>query len=385
MRIARSLVPPAVVVAAVLGTAVVSVTGSRPVAALSTASVMTIHGTTANTGKAPGWRTVAALGEAHGVPVAGAITAASAKVAWSVWTGPGYAEVTRWTGKAWVKVPLPAKLTPYAHAVVAFGGAPASTTQPGAFWLFSSYRTTQALRWTGKSWQLLPLPSWAAPKPSAGARAVVFGPGNVWLFDVGAGAFGAHYNGRAWTRVKLPDTPVAVTGLAANDIYVLGRKLVLRWTGTKWLTIGSVPPVPIPIAGTFSADAFTASGPKDAWLAASADDKSGRLLGRFLFHWNGKAWTTVARPANVDFGSLVSDGAGGLWASGVVTDTPAGFWDFYHLTGGHWTEVDPPAGVFNHSPEYLTWIPGTGSLWGVASGFNPDTGVQDTVILKYGS
>jgi hypothetical protein len=399
MRMARSLVPPIVVIAAVLTTAVVSVTGSRPVAALSTASVMSLHsgaatgaatraGTGAGTGagtaaKTPGWRTVATFGAVHGVPVAGSITAGSANVAWSVWTGPGYTEVARFTGKAWVKVPLPAKLVPYAHAAVAFDGNSATD-----FWLFSDYnKKTAVLRWTGTSWELQALPSWALPKPSSGASAFVIGPGNVWLFNLGAGAFGAHYNGRTWARVRLPDTPVAVTGLAANDIYVLGRSSVLRWTGSKWLTIGGIPPVPIPIAGTFSADAFTASGPNDAWLAASAHDRAGNVLARFLFHWNGKAWSTAPRPADI-IGSLAPDGAAGLWASGLDIN-PGGFWFFYHLaachlTACHWTEAGPPAPVFNHEQEYLTWIPGSRSLWGVATGYNVKTGASDTLILKYG-
>jgi hypothetical protein len=398
MRIARYWLPPAVVVAAVLATAVISVTGLRPITEQSAASVTTIsQGTTGHQGstgptgstrggastaatataKFPGWRVVATFGPAHGVPVTGSVTAASATVAWSVWTGHGYSAVARWTGKAWVRVPLPAKLAPYAHAAVAFGGDSGSD-----FWLFSAYRTTQALRWTGKSWRLQPIPSWVMPKPSSGASAVVFSVDNVWVFNHGAGAFGAHYNGRAWMKVKLPDTPVAVTGLTPGDIYVLGKNSVLRWTGSTWRTIGGMPPVSIPVGGTFTADAFTASAPADAWLAASAYDKAGNLLGRFLFHWNGKSWATAARPADI-IGALAPDGAGGLWASGLHTGNPGGFWYLYHLTGGRWAQLNPPVPVFNHEQQYLTWIPGTRSLWGVATGFTA-TSTFDTVLLKYG-
>jgi len=363
------------------------VTGGRSITALSeasTTSVTSIHeADTTKPGnvaaKAPGWRLVATLGEAHGVPVTGSIAATSGTTAWSVWTGSGFAEVARWTGKTWVKMPLPAKYAAYAHAAITFAGASADD-----FWLFSSAHRTQALHWNGKSWQLIALPSWVLVARAAGASAVAFGPGNVWIFSLGAGAVAAHYNGQVWAKVKLPDAPVAVAGLAAGDIFVLAKNSVLRWTGSKWHTIGDIPPVPIPIGGSFTADGFTASGPGNAWLAASAYDKPGNLLGRFLFHWNGKSWTTVPRPANVDFGSLVSDGTGGLWASGVVTDNPGGFWNFYHLSGGHWTEVAPPTPVFNHEQEHLTWIPGTRSVWGVGTIYNTK-GDLDTGILKYGA
>jgi hypothetical protein len=99
-------------------------------------------------------------------------------------------------------------------------------------------------------------------------------------------------------------------------------------------------------------------------------------------HWNGTSWKKVAStPADV-INSVAADGAGGLWASGLDIN-PGGFDLFYHLVAGHWTQVNPPAGVWNHAPEFLTWIPGTRSLWGIANGVTKK-GVIDTVILKYG-
>jgi hypothetical protein len=406
MRIARSMVPPAVVIAAVLGTAVVSVAGGgRPLAAASAASVVSVHQTPGHAGhtrhaghtgqaghagqqatgpaaaQTPGWRVVAKFGAVHGVLVAGAITASSARAAWSVWTGQGYTEVARWTGTAWLKVPLPARLTPYAHAAVAFAGDSASD-----FWLFSGYSRTRVLRWTGRSWKLQPIPSWVLQRKVSATEALVFGPGNVWVFGVGPGAAGyaAHYTGRAWAKVSLPGIPLAVTGLAASDIWVAGKSSVVRWNGRRWVPVGGIPPVAIPCPCSYTVEDFTASSATDAWLASTALDTKGNPLGRFLFHWNGRSWSIVARPANLQLGSLVPDGAGGLWASGSDPHAPGGFFLFYRLTGGHWTEVDPPAPVFDHGQEYLTWIPGTRSLWGVATGYTPKD-ILDTLILKYGA
>jgi len=59
-----------------------------------------------------------------------------------------------------------------------------------------------------------------------------------------------------------------------------------------------------------------------------------------------------------------------------------GFDLFYHLTGGRWTEVDPPAGVFDHVAEDLTWIPGTHSLWGTVAGLTSNGNYG--VLIKYG-
>jgi hypothetical protein len=289
--------------------------------------------------------------------------------------------VDRWTGKTWVKVPLPARLTPYAHNAVAFAGDSASD-----FWLFSLYAKTQALRWTGTAWKLQPIPSWVVQRKAVAAKALVFGPGNVWVFGVDAGAAGyaAHFNGRAWTKVSLPDVALAVTGLSPSDIWVAGKSSVIRWTGGRWARVGAMPPIRVPCACSFSVDDFTAGSSTDAWLASVAFDAKGNPLDRFLFHWNGKRWSTVARPAGIKLGFMVPDGAGGLWAPGVATDNPGGFWFFYHRTGGRWTEVNPPAQVFNHEQEYLTWIPGTRSLWGVAAGYTAN-GTPDTLILKYGA
>lgn len=208
---------------------------------------------------------------------------------------------------------------------------------------------------------------------------VVFGPRNVWAFGLGGnGAYASHYDGHTWAKVTMPEAPVEVSAAAPGDIWALGTDdgFVMHWNGARWVTVG-LEVLPLPYGATVSYSNITAVGPQDAWLMRTITDKSGPPTTRML-HWNGKAWLTVASPADV-IGSLVPDGHGGLWADGIDI-SPGGFWYLYHLAGGHWTQFTPP-GVFIHSPEDLTRIPGTRSVWATGSNFNAKG--YYGVILKY--
>jgi hypothetical protein len=369
-----AVVAPAVLTVALLATAVVSVQVAAPVTAAPAADQKTPPSTTLTSASSPGWRVVATIGPRDG-QTTGVLTATSARLAWSVWRGTNFTAVERWTGSGWKPLPLPAKFDSYVRSEIAFGGNSAND-----FWLFNSHSRTRVLRWTGTAWKLQSIPSWVL---SAGSpvTAAVFGPANVWLFSLGAGAFAAHYNGLGWTKVKLPAVPTDVTALGAGDIWALaaqlGKATALHWNGRTWSKSSIPSTAHIP-------DGFgplIATGQKSAWVWRTELLPGPRTVADVL-HWNGTAWKKVAStPADI-INSVAADGAGGLWASGIDIN-PGGFDLFYHLVGGRWTLVNTPASVWNHAAEYLTWIPGTRSLWAVASGLTPK-GVIDTVILKYG-
>ena len=198
------------------------------------------------------------------------------------------------------------------------------------------------------------------------------------VFSLGAGAYAAHYGGHSWAKVKLPAVPTDESTVAPDDIWALGTASALQWNGTKWTTTG-LPELPLPKGATVSYSNLTAAGPNDAWLLRTISSPS-RIPATTVMHWNGKSWLTAASPADID-GSIAPDGHGGLWANGIDVN-PGGFWLLYHLGAGHWTTENPPAGVDNHAPEILTWIPGTRSLWATDSAFSPKG--YDGVILKYG-
>ena len=359
--------------AAILATAALGIAASGPIAAAATGARLTRSGTTT-----PGWRVVKTIGPPD-AGVSGLLTAVSAKDAWSVWSGAGFTAVEHWTGSGWARVPLPARLDAYAQSTVSVGASSASDV-----WLFGTHRTTGVLRWTGGRWELQAIPSWVLRRDSTGtvtATSAVFSPGNVWVFSLGTGAYAAHYNGRAWAKVKLPAVPVSVSAVAPGDIWALGPNInsVMYWNGKKWGTI-RLPVLPLPKGATVSYSNMTAVGPKNAWLFRSISLPSSSFPLTATMHWNGKSWITVGSPADI-VGSMAPDGRGGLWADGIDIN-PGGFWLLYHLAAGRWTEHDPPAGVFTHSPTPLIRIPGTGSLWATATTVS-DKGFYGA-ILKYG-
>jgi hypothetical protein len=384
--VSGALLTTGLLTAALLATAVLATSASAPTALTRvTTTRVTSSGTGAaarahRTGakKTPGWRVVKTLGPDN-QGVSGTLTAHSAKDAWSVWTGTRFTAVERLTGTTWTQVPIPAKFIPYVRSALAFDGESARD-----FWLFSSHSRTEALRYTGAEWTLVPIPSWVLRRigtSSTNASAAAFGPRNVWVFSLHTGehaaSYAAHYNGRAWTRVTLPTAFDEVSAVGAGDIWALAGTKALHWNGRAWTAIK------IPAAAgkqPYSFGDLVATGPGSAWVLRSVVTPTPSTEGDTL-HWNGTRWQRVGGlPADI-IDSIAPDGSGGLWAT-ALDITPGGFNLFYHLTGGRWTEVDPPAGIWDQEPEYLTWIPGTRSLWGTAAGLT--NAGNDGVFIKYG-
>jgi hypothetical protein len=381
----RTLLSPAVLGPAALATAFVAtaaagVIAGRPVAALSTAiearTVVAGKAAVATPAKTPGWRVVAAVGPDNEA-VTGTVSAVSATGAWSVWTGKAFTAVERLEGTRWSRVPLPATLTAYARSAVAFGGDSATD-----FWLFNSRSPTHALRFAGARWTLQPIPSWVLQRQPGGGgpsvSAAVFGPDDVWVFGLRADAYAAHYDGRGWARVRLPAVPDAVSAVSADDIWALHGNVAWNWNGRNW-TASRIPNA----AGNppESFDHLTATGPGSAWVWRNVL-VPGRPAEVDQLHWNGTSWRRAATgtPAGL-IDSVVPDGSGGLWATGVDV-SPGGFNLFYHLAGGRWSEARPPGGIGDQQPESLAWIPGTHSVWGTATGLTSKGSYG--AIIKYG-
>lgn len=323
----------------------------------------------------PGWRVVQTIGPDRN-NVSGLLTSDSARDAWSVWTGSGPAVVLHGTGSAWTSVPVPAKLNRYVQSAVAIGASSASD-----FWLFGMYRSTEALRWTGRAWVLQAIPSWVLRRAggTVTATAAVFGPGNVWVFSVGAGSYAAHYNGRTWTKVPLPEVPTDVSVAGSAGIWALGAEYAMHWTGASWATI-RLPVFPLPFGDYATYGDLTAADAQDAWMVVSIYNSSHDLVSTIPAYWTGTTWQLLTSPADI-LGAMAPDGGGGLWADGIDIN-PGGFWLLYHQVSSRWTSGQAPPGVDVHSPTPLTRIPGTRSLWatGTASGPKGYYGV----ILKYG-
>jgi hypothetical protein len=353
--------------------------GGRPVTALSSANQAATGGksvTASTVAKSSGWRVVTTVGPDN-ENVSGTLAANSAEDAWSVWTGSHYTSVERLVGNEWTRVPIPAKLTGYVRSAVAFDGDSASD-----FWLFNSYRANHVLRFSDSKWTLQQIPAWVLPQRSGGGgrsavTASVFGPDNVWVFGLGAGSYAAHYDGRAWAKVALPTVPDQVSAISPDDIWALQGDTAWYGNGETWTS------TKIPKAAGNPPEDFgnlTVSGRDSAWVWRTIL-VPGRRTEANVLHWNGTSWRSVAGTPADNIDSVAPDGSGGLWATGVDIN-PSGFNLFYHLTGGHWTEVNPPARTFPQAPEDLTWIPGTHSLWGTASGLTRNG--EHGELIKYG-
>jgi hypothetical protein len=384
-RIAGSLVAPAIVATAVFGTAALSVTAGSPFEDLSKATTVSPGATTTAdrvAAKTPGWRVIAKVGP-YSKQVTGTLTAGTPKAAWSVWKGQGFTAVDRWNGTAWRQVAVPAKLTGAVRSAVAFDG-----NTPGNFWLFDSAHPAQALRYSGTRWATQQIPSWALRKQSGGGGYDVvtkvwgtYSDSHVWVFSLNAGAFAAYYNGHAWHKERLPATPLAVDVDASNDAWALGAREIMHWTSSGWHMVPLPPPGGLP-AGTIQYTQLTAASPVDVWLIGQVTATAGPAKNTwFTQHWNGKSWGFNVAPTNFA-GSVAPDGHGGLWADSIDAN-PGGFWLLDHLSGGHWTDVKLPPGVWSQSPLTLTWIAGSRSLWATAQSIS----AQGTraLILKYGN
>jgi hypothetical protein len=375
---------PAALATALVATAAVGVMAGRPAAALSTASQAAIDAravvagkaVVATPAKAPGWRVVATVGP-DDEAVTGTVSADSATGAWSVWTGTDFTAVERLKGTRWSRVPLPATLTAYARSAVAFGGDSATD-----FWLFNSRSATHVLRFAGARWTLQQIPSWVLQRQSGGGglsvSAAVFGPDNVWVFGLRADAYAAHYDGRGWAMVRLPAVPDEVSAVSADDIWALHGNVAWNWNGENW-TASRIPEAAGRAPESF--DHLSAIGAGSAWVWRNVV-VPGRPTEVDQLHWNGTSWRQAGAGAPADvIDSVVPDGSGGLWATGVDL-SPGGFNRFYHLAGGRWKEASPPSGIRDQQPESLTPIPGTHSVWGTATGRTSKGSYG--VIIKYG-
>jgi hypothetical protein len=382
--LAPAVLAPAVLAAALLATAAAGVIAGRPVATLSAASQAAIDAGSVVAGKAaaaetaptPGWRVVAAVGP-YNKDVAGTVSAGSATDAWSVWTGTAFTAVERLEGDRWSQVPLPARLTAYARSAVAFGGDSATD-----FWLFNSRSATHVLRFAGARWTLQPIPSWVLQRPSRGGglsvSAAVFAPDDVWVFGLDAAAYAAHYDGHGWAKVRLPAAPDEVSAVSPDDIWALHGNVAWHWNGEKW-TANKVPKAAGDPPESFGK--LRVTGPSSAWVWRTAL-VPGSPAEVDQLHWNGTSWRRVGSGTPADLvDSVVPDGSGGLWATGVDVN-PGGFHRFYHLAGGRWKEVSPPSGIWDQQAESLTWIPGTHSVLGAATGRTSKGSYG--AIIKYG-
>lgn len=294
----------------------------------------------------------------------------------------------RWNGSSWAIVASP---NPHTSRNLLLGvdavasndvwavGVAGGTTGPNWFGL--------ALHWDGNSWSNVPVPS-VGSSGTAELRGVsALSSNDVWA----VGAYSTpdtgwwsqpwilHWDGSSWSSIPVPafgstSELNAVTAVAPNDVWAVGRALesnwktlILHWDGSTWSRVNS-PNLGI-YGNTLSGVTAVSSG--EVWAVGSADNGNSTLTMR----WNGSSWNLVASPngtarAGINRNGLQSVTAiasNDVWAVGTQAYSTVGaagqpiyfgYALILHWNGSAWTEVSPAA------------LPGTGedgSLAGVAA------------------
>lgn len=194
--------------------------------------------------------------------------------------------------------------------------------------------------------QAAPVPGWriveaGSPTGDMFADIVATGPGDAWAF----GSNGPErWNGKTWqvyTGSNAPvgdasDNPIRVSASSPDNIWVswgsgVGQFLY-HWNGKGWTT--TTAPVAHYVMG------LTTTGPNDAWMFGdtSPDPKHG-IFKPLARHFDGKTWRTVAGPGYVSQVSAVS--RTNIWA--LSTNGPTGNRTVAaHWNGRSWTTISLP-------------------------------------------
>jgi hypothetical protein len=190
-------------------------------------------------------------------------------------------------------------------------------------------------------WRSFPSPTTAHLYALWGARA-----DSIWA--VGAGGAAIHWDGNAWSAQPIATSAdvVAIAGSGVNDVWAVTAGEILRFDGRAWSVMRAVPterygdvaaiaPDDVWITGeggfvhwtgsAFSVLPAPASDAPPAGIRAFArDDVWADSAMRWVFHYDGTAWTTVAK--------------GGVYQNGQT----AGYGPFIGKIAGD----DPHAGPF---------------------------------------
>lgn len=343
-----------------------------------------------DTAAVPGWRVTARVVVPGSQVVLVSVGATARGDAWAAGFGQpdGSQDLTRavpvlerWAGRSWRRQSLPQR------ARRAFGVFDPFTlsvrVSPGSgVWLFG----TRWLHMTGQGWKAGSLPAPGRGWTVSADDSAVLSAGDVWVFGIALGrfaesAYAARYDGARWKVEPVPGTrPVsAVSVVSSHDMWgVLGRPTaelnpvpgpgasVVRWDGARWAHV-AIPPM---LRKQGYLTSVLARTDRDVWVAGGLRGANGGLAPA-VAHWNGHRWSVERLPTrgpvrSYVVSSMVPDGHGGAWASGLCVTcdqrVPALLW---HLRHGRW-----PAPVADYAGRNATaWALAeagrTSSIWGV--------------------
>ncbi len=355
-----------------------------PVAGLALASGYTPAQATGT----PGWRTVATVSEPSESTGLVSVAAAGDKGSWAV----GYAGSTNgdiitpivesWSGTSWGPVTVPTtELTKLGELPVLDTVA---TSGPGNVWAFTAFGgwlhgTSNGTTWTagklGKAQVLV-------------QSSLALGQDTGWAFGGSIGTrkttpYAAYNAGHGWKRTVVPGkgTISAASAISPGDIWAtlgtspegLGSSAggLLHWSGGHWHTVTSLPAE----LGMGPLGSVLARSDKNVWVGGGVKNSKGGTT-EAIGHWNGEHWkVTVLRAAaskaKYNVTSIVTDGAGGIWAladcSGSNCPNSGLASRLWHLTAdGSWNHPIVPK-LATSASALLDLAPVGRLVWGVGA------------------
>ena len=369
---------------------------------MSGAVVLAVSGAAQAAGT-PGWRFAAVYPQSDGI---WSVSASSAANAWAAGQSSNSSPcdmclfTAHWNGKKWQTIATPEGLLHQINRVVGFAAVAATAGKRA--WVFAwggdpelGTSELSAVEWTGTSWS----PVHNFPGSPSLTAAAASGPSDVWGFGTTGSRnqtpWAVHYNGKRWSRVAIPVSPYQASGSAAAGNWVMGtvaaqpeRVEVLHWNKGAWRNV-PLPKISVPKGEQMLPGLIAAVTPASVWATVIVDSPTveGRVT-TVLLHWNGRAWSKVPLPKEVNVYGLASDGHGGFWVASYTVNEPgvllAGL-VMYHYSCGHWTRVAVPVKhglVTNLEGGNMQLIPGTRSVLANATLFGSPA--IEGAILKYG-
>ena len=185
--------------------------------------------------------------------------------------------------------------------------------------------------------------------PASGAAGTAGG-----IAEASARTFPEYCSGDGWCGASV--TFSAVTGTAANDVWVAGPGTILHWDGGRWSNhhfADVAPGTPKPLGGIWSRT------PTDVWLATT-----GAAL-----HWDGAAWSEFPAPVTITAGNVSEAGYRpnfrALWGSGkddvwAVGDARS----IAHWNGQTWADFGAAVAPALRG----VWGSGKDDVWAVGDG-----------------
>ena len=338
--------------------------GTRWAAVLVSAGALAAGGVTA-AGQAPvaaavrpdagGWR-IALRVSGPNAPYFSAVTATGPASGWAFegfqFGGTDRAAAWQLTGRGWHRAAFPGRPGELVTR--------AAAASPGNVWAIAQDfpgPTTRVLHWDGTRWSV------ARQFRRAAGGVAVLGPRNVWVFGFGFGArsLGAwHWNGHRWTAPPSGHGLTAGRGLAADDVWAVGGRLVAHWNGHRWerTSVAALLPRKAVTVHPRLVDIYEQS-PSSVWAVGSGyrEQGGGPVV---VLHFDGHAWSRTAQGSAGNPAQIVPDGSGGLWIPVPAIDGIDGAdGQIMHLTGGHLTPAPLPVSPEEASVQSIANVPGT--------------------------